>query len=393
MESLGRGGIAHYTYCLVDALTAAGANVTLITADQYELGQQADFEVQETFRIRGDDLGPPWPTHLRQLQKARSFYSGVRRLQQQIEEEEPDIVHFQGGLAYADWLFSRLLFAPIQKSGGRVVYTAHNILPHERRRIHGPIFRHIYLRADSLIVHARENLKSLTSIEPRHREATVIPHGNYAFLADGSGISKKRARERLGIGENAGTVLFFGAIRPYKGLGTLIEACGLIRSELTELRLMIVGKPRENFKKYEDLISKAGLDNQVHLCLKYISNDEVGDYFRAADVVALPYKETYESGVTQVAAAFGLPVVCTGTGGLTQYVEEARCGYLVEPEDHRAMANRLREILNDRSLAEELGANGLQFSRSNRSWDKIARQTLALYGGTCSPEHQRVAAE
>ena len=392
VEALGRGGIAHYTYCLADALLAAGANVTVITADQYELGRQTGFKVRETFQIRGDDPGSPWPTYLRQLQKARSFYFGVRRLKRQVEEERPDIVHFQGGLPYADWLFARLLFASIKEGGGRVVYTAHNILPHERRGFHTHIYRHIYLGADSLIVHARDNLKALAAIEPRHRPATIVPHGNYAFFTAGARTSKKQAREWLGIGENAKAVLFFGAIRPYKGLGTLIEACGLIRAEFSELRLAIVGKPRENFNKYKELINKMGLDDQVHLRLEYVSNDEVGDYFLAADVVALPYKETYESGVVQIATAFGRPVVCTNTGGLTQYIKEAGCGYLVEPEDPRALAKRLREILVDRSLAEELGASGREFSRSHRSWDTIARKTLAVYGGIYAPEDQLVTA-
>ncbi len=389
VEPLGRGGIAHYTYCLADALSAAGADVTVITADQYEFGRPAGFKVREAFKIRGDGLGPRRPSHIRQLQKARSFYSGVRRLRRQVEKERPGIVHFQGSLPYADWLFSRQLFASIKKSGGRVVYTAHNILPHERRKLHTLIYRHIYLQADSLIVHAQDNLESLGAIEPGHRPATVIPHGDYAFFSDGAGADKKQARERLEIHEDVKTILFFGAIRSYKGLDTLIEACGLIRGEVDKLRLVIAGNPLESFKKYEELIKNAGLSDQVHLRLEYIPNDEVGDYFLAADVVALPYKETYESGVIQIATAFGLPVVCTNTGGLTQYVEEARCGYLVEPGDHRALAKRLREVLSDRSLAEELGANGREFSRSHRSWDSIARQTLAVYGVIDTPDDQR----
>lgn len=382
IESLGRGGMAHYTFYLASALQSGGASVTLITTNDYELNQDADFEVRELFRSRGRLDSRRLPRIASRLLKAAAIVKGTRALAKEIRRERPDIVHFQGSLPLADWLFSRFVFRTASRRGARVVYTAHNVLPHEAKPIHRIIYRFIYRRADAIIVHAEENAGRLRALEPRHAALFVVAQGDHTFFSRETDCSREEARRSLNISPRDKIVLFFGAIRPYKGLDTLIEACGLIRERVPDLKVLIVGNLLEDFGKYEQQINTCGLKERVLKMLQYVPNSQVHLYFRAADVVSLPYKETYQSAVIQVAFAFGVPAVCSDVGGLGELIKEGDCGLLHEPDDANGLADRLVQVLSDDSLAENLGRRGKAFAQQHFSWEEIAGRTLNIYTQT-----------
>lgn len=384
VEPMGRGGFAHYTFCLAEALAAEELDVALYTANEYELQPSGRFSVFEVFNIRR-----PRPTKLssrlvQPLLKVPSTISGVLALRRAVRARRPDIVHFQGGsVRSADWLFSRFLWTLIKKTGGKVVYTAHNVLPHNRGRLDKPIYRYIFTRADLIILHAEANRGALKSTAPGHAPVSVIPHGHYAFFKQGTSGSKEEAKARLGLNVDDPVVLFFGLIQPYKGLDDLINACRTLRRRFRPLKLLIVGKPHNGFNKYEGLINEHGLSDMVIKSLNYVEINKVAMYFRAADVAALPYKETYQSGVAHIALAFGLPVVGSKTGGLPEIIETAECGLVYEPGDVEALTKALSSVLNDADLARRLGENGRHFADTVCAWPIVARKTIAAYfGGT-----------
>ena len=378
VEPFGRGGMAHYTFCLTSALKAKGVTVKLLTANQYELEKDADFEAMGIFKLRGNSNSLPKIIGL--LTKTFAMVNGVRLLRKLIKAERPDVLHFQGSLPLADWLFSRFSWRYAKKRGVRVIYTAHNILPHEQKiAIHKFIYKFIYKKADALIVHSASNIKMLTQIAPRHRPVHVVPHGALSFLNQKNVIGTEEARDKLGMSPNDKVVLFFGTIRPYKGLDVLINACALIRDRTPDLKLLIAGHPLEDFTKYEKLIEKGKIGDRVIKVLEYVPNEQISIYLNASDTMVLPYKQIYQSGIIHLAFGFGLPTICSNTGGLPDVVEDGKNGFLFEPGDVKALAELLIKVLNDQALAQRLGAASKN-STAKFSWPSIADKTLEIYG-------------
>lgn len=377
VEPHGRGGIAHYTYLLGAALAEAGAEVSLFTSDDYEFRDTPRFTIHEIFEHRG---GSEARFPGRYVRKGTALFRGAGRLRAEIRASAPDVVHFQGGLPAADWLLARTVWPAASAAGAQIVFTAHNILPHESKPRHRPLYKSIYERADAVIVHGEPDACALRALAPDHRAVHVIPHGEYTLFDKLSELGRDEARQQLDLGPGDKTILFFGVIRPYKGLDTLIEAAATARERIPNLKLLIVGNPLESFAPYDELLEANGLTAATRKVLGYVPNEEVGLYFKAADIVALPYRQTYQSGVVHAAMAFGLPVAASRTGGLTELIETTGCGRLFEPGDAAALAAGLAELLDDNDLAAELGSAGRRAAESTFSWTGIARTTLDAYG-------------
>jgi glycosyltransferase involved in cell wall biosynthesis len=293
----------------------------------------------------------------------------------------PQLIHFQ-------WLIGRnedLFFIKLLKClGFKIIYTAHDLLPHDRdtpetRRF----FRSIYARADRLIVHAesiRQDMIKMFDVDPN--KVYVIPHGsNGLFFA--SSVSKQAARTHLDIPLNKKVILFFGLIKPYKGLEYLLEAFEEIRTQVEDAMLLIAGRIAEEnhaiYQRYAALLSQlAGKDN-VRCVMKYFSVVEIGHLFAAADVVVLPYVKTSQSGILFSAFAAGRPVVVTDTGGLSEAVEHGRSGFVVPPKDSKALAEASVRILKSPELLEQMGREAKRVAETKYGWDTVALKTLDVY--------------
>ena len=160
-------------------------------------------------------------------------------------------------------------------------------------------------------------------------------------------LTKNQAKAVLGISKTFKTILFFGAIRPNKGLDNLLYALPKIKAHIPDIKLLIAGEPCEDYRRYKIIIEKEGIQDKIFEKLEYITHYEVALYFSASDVVALPYNEVTQSGVLQIAYAFGKPVVASSIGGFNETIENGKNGYLVSPHNITALADKIREILLD----------------------------------------------
>ncbi|MCG8429720.1 MAG: glycosyltransferase family 4 protein, partial [Candidatus Omnitrophica bacterium] len=167
--------------------------------------------------------------------------------------------------------------------------------------------------------------------------------------------------------------------RRYKGLLNLIRAFEIVRRTAPEARLVIVGKPVEDFKIYADEIEERGIKDSVDTVLEYVPFNEIQDIFSRADIVALPYEKIYQSGVLQLAYAFGKPVVVTRTGGLPEAVDEGKTGFIVPPADPRELSKALTTLIKNSSLCREMGKEALKKAHTSFSWERIAEITDKLY--------------
>jgi glycosyltransferase involved in cell wall biosynthesis len=165
-------------------------------------------------------------------------------------------------------------------------------------------------------------------------------------------------------------LLYFGFIKPYKGLAVLIEAVPHLRERLgDDFRLLVVGDFYEDREPYDRRIAELGIGDRLTLVAGYVPNESVADYFIAADLVVLPYRSATQSGIVQIAYRYDRPVVTTRVGGMAEFVDEGRTGYLVEPDDPVALAEAVARYFRD--AEPEAMARAIAEKRRSYSWQAL----------------------
>lgn len=261
--------------------------------------------------------------------------------------------------------------------GKPTVLTLHNLEDHEGRWWHRMTLLFLSRLASAIIVHTEHIPTWLTAFcQKHHKRIASIPHGPLA-LYGGPREDRHQAREALGLPIDSSVVLFFGSIRPYKGLRTLLEAFAAASKNINDALLVIAGRPWEPWEPYRARIEQLGLAERVRLFLRYIPTDEVRPFFVASDVVALPYQDFHgQSGVAMSAIGLERPMLTSGVGGLAELADEP-C-YHLPPGDPDAWSIALERVLGDAAERARLTERSRQL-RQRFSWDTIAQATLGLY--------------
>jgi glycosyltransferase involved in cell wall biosynthesis len=348
-----------YDHALAAALARAGADVELITSRfAYGEAPRADgYAVRELFYRRA-----PGAAGSRVRRAGKLIEHVPDMLSYRRRATAADVVHFQW--LDVPWLDARLLPAR------PLVITAHDLLPREPRPGQVSAQRRLYDRAAALVVHSqygRDQLVEGLSLDPA--KVHVIHHGAFEHLTRLPSESPLPPEVAAVEGP---VVLFFGLLRPYKGLETLLEAW----RGIDDAELWIVGRPR---MPLEPLRRQAGPG--VRFVPRFIEDPQLPGYFRRADVVVLPYSRTErfdQSGVLATALAFGRPVVLSDIGGFGE-VAGTGAGLLVEPDDPAALHDALSALIADPARRGRLGAAAAAAAAGPYSWDSAAELTLAVY--------------
>lgn len=357
-----RGGIAHYTAVLNQELLKAGHDVLLISfrrqyprwlfpgrTDRDPSGQTIDVP---NVRYLIDSLNPlSW---LNAFLAIRSYHPQVVVLQWWHEFWAPVWL-------VIEWLLKRW-------GKARTIIICHNVLPHERRAWNRALATLVLRAAAQVIVQSTsEKARFLELVPTGHVE--VVPHPLYDMF-DRPEITRQEARRHLGIRDNAQVLLFFGFVRAYKGVHFLIEALSVVREQLPDVCLLVVGEFWDDRQSYELQIKSLGLEAHVQLIDRYVPNEEVALYFKAADLVVLPYTAATQSGVLQLALGFGAPVISTRAGGIPEAVVEGDDVILVEPANSRALAEAILAFF--RSSMRRPTTN-VSRDESKRRWESLVR--------------------
>ena len=173
---------------------------------------------------------------------------------------------------------------------------------------------------------SKADAEDLRSIRPKALLCQAV-HPTYSAFQF-QNLSRKEARQRLGIGEQQQVLLFFGFVREYKGLKHLIAALPEIAKSLPKAHLLIVGDFGKDKQEYLELIAQNKMEDFLSIYDGYIPDREVEQYFAASDLVVLPYESATQSGIVQIAYGFERPVVATNVGGLPDVVLDEKTGYL-----------------------------------------------------------------
>jgi glycosyltransferase involved in cell wall biosynthesis len=363
-----RGGAETYVYNLSKHLQGRGHEVTVIcSSPPFEVGVQfVDGVKVERLRTCGKLYGTPI----------------MPELFQKLMGEQADIIHANFPSPYIAYLASTVS----RVRGVPAVLTWHNDLPPVTRmaRIlvtaHDRLVLPLYLPQFSSII-ATSKLYAETShiLEAHKNRVVVIPNGvdTQRFNPD---IPGEEIRSRLGVGRGK-IVLFVGALTQwhrYKGLDVLIQAMALMRDQVPDARLLIVGAGQLE-AEYRQLVIQHGLTS----CAFFAGNvpdDELPKYYASSDILALPSKDRSEGfGLTILEAnATGKPAIGTTVGGIPSVIRDGYNGLLVPPNDPSALAEAIKKALSDDDLLKRMSRNGRAFAERH-DWSIVAKQTEELY--------------
>jgi glycosyltransferase involved in cell wall biosynthesis len=288
------------------------------------------------------------------------------------------IPFFAPGFFAVTWLLRR-------RTEVRVIYLLDNVIPHEKYPLGTWLTRLALRQGHGFIAQSDQVRQDLFTVLPDTDPDQVIttPHPVYDFGVPGRPRkSQTEARESLGLDAAEHLVLFFGFIKPYKGVLHLIDAAASLKETFGDrLRILIVGDIYGDKQPYLDRIAGSPGGDIIRLVDGFVPDETVEDYFLAADVAVLPYVSATQSGIVQIAYNYDLPVVTTRVGGLPEVVLDGKTGFVVPPEDPAALAQAVARFFQE-DRAEEF-SSGVQAEKSRYSWDRMAEavEDLASRGG------------
>ena len=290
-----------------------------------------------------------------------------------IARERPDLVILKWwmpffGPAYIVTLRLVRLLSPRTK----FLFIIDNAIPHEKRPGDMAVTRAGFNLADCFVVMSEAVRDDLLSIRPDARYV-LTPHPLYDIF--GGRVEKEKAKAALGL--SGPVLLFFGFVREYKGLKVLLDAMPKVLKEM-DATLLVAGEFYEDKDAYLAQVERLGLADKVKILDRYIPNEAVGGYFSAADLLVLPYLSATQSGITQIAFVYDLPVVATDVGGLPEVVRDGETGYLVPPGDPDALAQAILRYF--REGREEVFREFIRREKRRFSWDAFVEAIEGLAG-------------
>jgi len=266
-----------------------------------------------------------------------TWYRAIR----EIEAHSSDWVIFRYWNPFFALLI-RLMSSGLKRSGIKVAVLVDNLIPHEESFIDSWMAKRVLSHADQVFTMAESVTKDVLAHKSNCQVKTLY-HPLYEIYK--SRYTKEEARSELKLSDKP-VILFFGLIRPYKGLDVLIKALGIIHNELKDYQAYILGEAYEDEQKYKDLINQTGIASNVVYRNEFIPDDELPLYFAACDVLVLPYRTATQSGIIGIAFQMDRPVIATQVGGLGEYIEDGQTGYLVKSDDPQALGTAILKFFN-----------------------------------------------
>ncbi len=316
------------------------------------------------------DTPAPNDLHIERVMNTCNPLNWVR-LGLRLRRERPDMVLMKYWTPFMAPCFGTI--ARIARANGhtKVICQIDNVEPHEHHFVDRP-FNRYYLGAVDGFVYMSEQvggeLRAYSSAP-----AIFSPHPMFENF--GERIDRAEACRALGLNADERYLLFFGLIREYKGLDILLEAWESVRRD--GVKLIVAGEFYDERQRYEPLFARLG--DSVVLHDRFIPDASVKNYFSAADALVLPYRTATQSGVTQIAYNFSLPMIVTNVGGLPEIVPDGRVGFVCEPTA-RSVADAIDRLYKDDALAH-FAAN-FPAERKRFSWPTMCDKLVEVYNQT-----------
>ena len=367
-------------------------------AHPYRGGLASIMEIMaRTFASRGHDVGiktftvqypsflfpgksqtvsapPPADLHIKRCVNTVDPFNWWR-VGRAIRCERPDFVLMKYWTPFMAPCFGTI--ARIARGNGhtKVLCQIDNVEPHEHHLTDKP-FNRYYLHSVDGFVYMSEQVHSELRA---YSDAPALFSPHPLFENFGERVERSEACVRLGLDPANRYVLFFGLIRDYKGLDLLLDAWGMLKREgkLEGHKLIVAGEYYSGKERYAEQIDALGIRGDLVLMDRYISDGDVAKLFSAADLVVQPYRHATQSGVTQIAYQFCVPMVVTKVGGLAEIVPDGRVGYVCEPTPE-GVAGAIERMYEGDTL-QRFRENCVE-ERRRFSWEEMCSRITELYG-------------
>ena len=358
-----RGGIAQFNEAMAKAFTAAGyecigfnfsrqyPSLLFPGTDQYEEGLKSQFVREAAV----DSVNP------------MSWYRCARL----VGKEQPDVVIIPFWTAFlAPALATVARRIKTLHPSCRLVGLFHNANSHDAKPWEKALTQRLVRSIDEAWTLSEDVSKQLNT-QRQELPITTAFHPLYEHFDPL--ISRDDAREQLHIPAGPKMVLFFGLIRPYKGLEWLLNAATELQKSREDVCFCIAGEPYTDWAPYQRIIDASPTPERFHSHLRFIPNEEVHVFFSAADLVCLPYASASQSGVTAIAMHYHKPVVATDVGGLKEYFDGNPIGHICAPKDVQALTKTIREALR----AEPMESASVANWNARFSWAAFVQKCLS----------------
>lgn len=260
-----------------------------------------------------------------------------------IINEKPDLIVFDWWhpfFAFCHFTISELIK---KKSRKKILFITENFISHEGNFIDKSLTAIGLKNASAFMVLSGIVEKEVNRIaNGRKVYKSELPIYDCYDSKDKTSVSS--IRKELGFSEQDNVLLFFGYVRKYKGLDLLIEAFPVIKSSISNAKLLIVGEFYDSPDLYLKRIGDLNIDNDTVVVNKFVRNEDVGKYYNSSDLVILPYRSATQSGILNVAYGFSKPVIVTNVGGLSEFVEDKKTGIIIKPDSPQEIADGVNEF-------------------------------------------------
>lgn len=319
-----RGGISHYTTALSQALEKENEVLLISFSYQYPKWFFPGKSDQDHSRQ------PLKPKNAEYLIHSLNPWSWIQTVQR-IGQFNPELIIFQ----WWHWFWTLPFFVMIQllklKNKGAILTICHNALFHENDKYFQFASQLILNNSTHIVVHSEQERQRILQLKIK-KPLMVHPHPITIHM-DPMSMSQQACRAQIGVDFDAKILLFFGFVRPYKGLDILLQSIPEVRKNYPNIMVLIVGEFWKDKHMYLDQIQLLGIEKQVKIIDRYISNEDIYLYFKASDAVVLSYKEVTGSGILPMAIAYERPVIASNVGAFQDLVREGETGILVAPND------------------------------------------------------------
>lgn len=335
-----RGGIAHYTTMLCQALRERGHDVLPISFKrQYPTwlfpGKSDKDPSADPLEVEGTKY---WIDSMNPITWVMTSWRTWRY--------QPDIVVLQWWTTFWAPIWLTLALTTRFVLRRPLIFICHNVLPHETRWWDPGLARLVLRWGTDFVVQSEEEKNRLLALLPK-ADIDVVPHPVYDMFADRE-IPRREAREQLGLPPERPVLLFFGIVREYKGLRDILAALPAVEAQLGKVMLVVAGEIWEGKRDYIEMIDQLGIGESVIMEDRYIPNEEVPVYFAAADVLVAPYRRATGSGAVQMALGCGCSVITTSVEGLKDGIQEGENGLLTPPSNPDALAGTILHYFSEK---------------------------------------------
>ncbi len=371
-----------YALGLAAALAAAGVNFDFVGSNEVDGPALHTSPQIHYLNLRGDQS-----VHAGLLKKMFRVLAYYGRLLGYALTARPKVFHILWNNKFelfdrtALMLFYRLL-------GKKIVFTAHNVNAGARDAndswLNRATLKFQYRQCDHIFLHTEKMKAELVAgYGVPEAKASVIPFGINSTVPD-TALTPAEARRRLGVGERDKTLLFFGNIAPYKGVEFLVDAFIAVAGRAENYRLIIAGRPKGSEDYWAGLLAKINaspVPNKIILKIEYVPDAETEIYFKAADILILPYTHVFQSGVLFLGYNFGLPSIAADVGSLKEEIVEGETGFVFKPCDTADLTRAIeRYFASDLYLQLQSRRQAIrEFANERYSWSKVVRITTEVY--------------